>query len=121
MVENEKIKEENVLEENVEVIDNVTSEESSNVIDKSESKAMSIASLVLGIVAFVATRTGLLALACGILAIIFGIKGQKRAGKGMAKAGMILGIVYVSLFVLGFLLVTIVGIGIGAALLSAVA
>ena len=39
----------------------------------------------------------------------------------MAKAGMILGIIYVSLFALGFIFVTIVGIGVGAAILGAAA
>jgi len=37
----------------------------------------------------------------------------------MAKAGMILGIIYVSLAAIGFILVTVVGIGLGAALFSA--
>ena len=121
MEENEKIEEEKTTVENntTEVVENVVTEEIPNSNAENDSKAFSIASLVLGIVAFCVTKTGLIALACAILAIVFGVKGQKRAGRGMAKAGMILGIIYVSLCALGFLLVTILGIGIGTAIFSA--
>lgn len=121
MEENEKIEDEKIMAENTEVVESVVTEEIPNVDDKSESKALSIASLVLGIVCFVLTKSGILALACAILAIIFGVKGQKRAGRKMAKAGMILGIVYLSLCAVGFLLITILGIGLGAAIFSAAA
>jgi len=121
MEENEKIEEEkaSVENNNTEVVENIVTEDIPKSNVENESKSFSIASLVLGIVAFVATKTGLIALACAILAIVFGVKGQKKAGKGMAKAGMILGIIYVSLAAIGFILVTVVGIGLGAALFSA--
>lgn len=119
MEENEKIEEEKVAVENTEVVNSIPTQNTSSINEGNESKGLSIASLVLGIVAFVITRTGLIALACAILAIVFGVKGQKKAGKKMAKAGMILGIIYASLLALGFLLITILGIGLGAALVGA--
>lgn len=119
MEDNEKIEEEKIVVENTEVVNNIPTQDTSNNNEVNESKGLSIASLVLGIVAFVITKTGLIALACAILAIIFGVKGQKRAGKGMAKAGMILGIIYVSLFALALVFITILGIGLGAAFVGA--
>lgn len=119
MEENEKIEEEKTLEENTEVVNDIPTQYVPNNNEVNESKGLSIASLVLGIVAFFVTKTGLIALACAILAIVFGVKGQKKAGKKMAKAGMILGIIYASLLALGFLLITILGIGLGAALVGA--
>lgn len=114
MEENEKIE-----EVKTEVVENVVTENETKSNTENESKGLSIASLVLGIAAFIVTKTGIIAIACAILAIIFGIKGQKRAGKGMAKSGMILGIIYLSLCLLVFLLITILGIGLGTAIFSA--
>lgn len=125
MEEDEKIEEK---VETVEVVENKTSEtvnsipneNTSNFDGNTESKGFSIAALVLGISAFVVNKAGILALACAVLAIIFGVKGQKQAGKGIAKAGMILGIVYLAWFALAFILVTVLGVaflsGLGAAL-----
>ena len=122
MEENENIEEKTAVEsketevvETVPQTENVTTEN-----NKNDSKALSIAALVLGIVSLVGGKLGILALACGILAIIFGVKGQQRDGKKMAKAGMILGIISVSLYAVIFLFVTILGVGLGAAMFSAV-
>ena len=70
-----------------------------------EKKGLSIAAMVLGIVAIVGyCINGYLVLICGILAIVFGVIGKKKGGKGMAKAGFILGIVALSIYVLIILL-----------------
>ena len=122
MDEHEKIEEEaEIVNEvkNPEVVENISNENTSYTAPETEPKGMSIASLVLGISAFFITKTGILALACGILAIIFGVKGQKQGGKGMAKAGFILGIVYVSLYVVLIIGVVLFGISMGAALVGA--
>ncbi len=69
-----------------------------------ESKGLSIASMVLGIVSLVFFCVWYIAIPCAILAIIFGIIGSKRGAKKMAKAGLIMGIVSVSIFVLVWIL-----------------
>jgi len=63
-------------------------------------KGLSIAAMVLGIVAVVLCCIWYLSIPCAILAIIFGIIGKKRDGKGMAIAGLVLGIVAIALYVL---------------------
>ena len=118
MEEDEKIEKNEAMEEvqeeskTVEVVNNINTEERSNVNTnmEGESKTFSIAALVLGIAAFAITKSGVLSVICAVLAIIFGVKGQKQAGKGMAKAGFILGIVYLALIALAFILVTVVGV-----------
>ena len=70
-----------------------------------EKKGLSIASMILGIVAIVAyCINGYLVLICAILAIVFGVIGKKKGGKGMARAGFILGIIALSIYVLIILL-----------------
>lgn len=71
--------------------------------DKESSYGLSIASLVLGILAFMLPFG--LGLVSGILAIVFGAIGLKRIrtggkGRGMAISGLILGIVAVVLIIL---------------------
>lgn len=72
---------------------------------------LSITSMILGIVGLVFTfipGLNFLGILCGILAIIFGIIGKNKiqgsngelSGLGMAKAGLILGIVTLGLFIL---------------------
>lgn len=63
-------------------------------------KGLSIASMVLGIVAVVFCCVAYIAIPCAILAIIFGIIGKKRDGKGMAITGLVLGIVAIVLYIL---------------------
>ncbi len=72
-----------------------------------------VAAMVLGIVgaAFgLIPLLALIALACGVLGLIFGFIGIGRAktvgsGKGMAVAGLVLGIVAVVLSIVGFVIV----------------
>lgn len=54
-----------------------------------EKKGMSIASLVLGIVGFVAWCIPLIGYPVTIVGIILGALGMKKGGKGMAIAGII--------------------------------
>ena len=103
---------EDIKEEKIEVVNEVKEEPQ----DKNDSKALSIAALVLGIVAIVCLSSGLICIACGVLAIVFGLQGQKRAGKGMAKAGFILGIIALSIYAVVMLL----GIILGASIISAI-
>ncbi len=73
--------------------------------DSKLKKGMAVAALVLGIVAFVTSIVGIVP---AILAIIFGAIAMKRAkeqpevfgGRKMAIAGLVLGIVYLSIFAL---------------------
>ena len=59
---------------------------------------MHIASLVLGIISIVTASFWYMVLPAGILAIIFGIKSVRKTGSKIGKAGMITGIVGLSLF-----------------------
>lgn len=59
---------------------------------------MHIAALVLGIISIVTCWFWYISLPAGILAIIFGVKSAKRTGSKMGKAGMITGIIGLSLF-----------------------
>lgn len=61
---------------------------------------LSIASMVLGIIAVVLCCIAYISIPCAILAIIFGIIGRKRDGKGMAITGLVLGIVAISLYII---------------------
>jgi len=63
-----------------------------------ENKGLSIASLVLGIVAVVLCCFGWVSIICAVLAIIFGVVGKKKGGAGMAKAGLILGIIALAVY-----------------------
>ena len=56
-----------------------------------------VVSLTLGIISILSSFFYYITYPAGILAIIFGVKGIKRTSSGIAKAGMILGIVGLSL------------------------
>jgi len=67
-----------------------------------------ISSLVLGIISVIGATFWYMALPCGILAIVFGAKSVRDWGSGAGKAGLVLGIVGLSLCV--FLYFTIISI-----------
>jgi hypothetical protein len=70
-------------------------------------QGFAVASLVLGIVGAVfglVPLTALIALACGILAVVFGALGLKQR-RGMALAGLILGVVAVALAIWGLVVI----------------
>ena len=60
---------------------------------------MHICSLVLGIISIVFALFWYIALPTGILSIIFGVKSARRTGSKIGKAGMITGIIGLSLCV----------------------
>lgn len=80
-----------------------------------QGNGMAVAGMVLGIVGACAGLIPLLfwvAFPCGVLAVIFGAVGRRRAaetpgapGRGMAMAGLVLGIVALLLSVAGFAIV----------------
>ena len=62
--------------------------------------AMGIAGFVLGIISTLSTLFWYITLPTGVLAIVFGVKSSKKIGSKLGKAGMILGIVGLSIFAL---------------------
>lgn len=103
---------ETVAVEKVETIKTETAEVINN-----GGKGFSIASLVLGIVSVVFCYNWFVTIVCGALAIIFGINGKQKNGKGMAKAGIILGIVGISLWLFVVVLAGfLIGLGTAAIL-----
>lgn len=69
---------------------------------KAENKGFNVTSMVLGIVSAVLFCVYWISIPCAILAIIFSVVGWKRSGHGMGIAGLIIGIVVISLWVLFF-------------------
>ena len=69
-----------------------------------ESKGLSIASMVLGIISVVLFCIWYISVPCAILAIIFGIVGMKKGGRGMGIAGLVLGIVALAILAIIYLL-----------------
>ncbi len=72
-----------------------------------ESKGLSIASMVLGIISVVLFCIWYISVPCAILAIIFGIVGMKKGGRGMGIAGLVLGIVALAILAVIYLLAAI--------------
>ena len=60
--------------------------------------SMGVAALTLGIISILTSFFWYLVLPTGILAIIFGVKSAKKIGSRLGKAGLITGIVGLSLF-----------------------
>ena len=60
--------------------------------------SMGVASLVLGIISIVTALFWYITLPTGILAIVFGAKSVKKVGSKLGKAGLITGIIGVSIF-----------------------
>ena len=102
------MEEKEVKEEKVEVIE-VKEEKKEEQAEVSPKKGLSIASLVLGICSIVFCAQFIVSVACGVLAVIFGLKGKKTAGRKMAQAGFITGIVGLSLEAIVILLVVVLG------------
>lgn len=72
-------------------------EENKEELRKKSSK--SITSFVCGIIAVLTPLFYYLCLPTGVIAIVFGTKEIKRTGSKLAKAGLIMGIVGLSLFI----------------------
>lgn len=90
------------MEENMQQPNNITN----------ESKGLSIASMVLGIIALVFFCFVYICIPCGIISIILGgvALATKKAGKGMAIAGLVCSIIGIAIYVICLL--------VGASLLS---
>ena len=69
-----------------------------------KTSAMPAASLTLGIVSIVLALFWYITIPTGVLAIVFGKKSSNRFGSKLGKAGLITGIVGLSLF--GFIYIT---------------
>lgn len=78
------------------------SEENIEVKDKNKS-AMAIASLPLGIISIILNLFWYISLPTGILAIIFGTKTIRKFGSKIGKAGLVTGIIGVSLCVFAYI------------------
>jgi hypothetical protein len=80
-----------------------------------QSSGFAVASLVLGIISLF-FRIWYIAIPCGILAIIFGVIASNKAkaglggGAGMAKAGLIMGVIGLAIDVIIVILIFTVGI-----------
>lgn len=87
------------------------SEDKVEVKDKNKS-AMAVASLVLGIISIVTNLFWYTSLPTGILAIIFGAKTTRKLGSKLGKAGLVTGIVGVSIcafIYISIILISVVG------------
>ena len=69
---------------------------------------MHVVSLVLGIISIVTVLFWYLSLPCGIVSIVFGIKSYKKYDQKVGLAGMILGIIGVSLCILIYISLIII-------------
>ncbi|MGN1270405.1 MAG: hypothetical protein ACI4UX_00155 [Clostridia bacterium] len=67
-------------------------------MEKNNNSGLHIASLVLGIISIITVAFWYITLPTGILAIVFGVKSIRRTGSKIGKAGLITGIIGLSLF-----------------------
>lgn len=77
-----------------------------NYLDKAEARkhaSSHIAAFVLGIISILTCLFWYLAIPCGVLAIVFGAKSARALASRLGKAGLIMGIVGVSLTVFIYL------------------
>jgi len=72
--------------------------------ENKKSTAFNISSFVCGIISIVSSLFYYLSIPTGIISIICGVKGIKKSGSKLAKAGLILGIIGLSLCVLLYIL-----------------
>lgn len=70
--------------------------------------AMHVASLVLGIISIITALFWYITLPTGILSIVFGVKSALKTGSKIGKAGMITGIVGLSLFAFIYIGMTLI-------------
>lgn len=77
-------------------------ENMNNNVPQNQSKGLSIASMVLGIVSLVFFCFAYICIPCGIVAIILGgvALATKKAGKGMAIAGLVCAVIAIAIYVI---------------------
>lgn len=80
-----------------------------NNMTQNDSKGLSIASMVLGIVSLVLFCIWFISIPAGVIGLILGgvSLATKKGGKGMAIAGLVCSLVGVSLYIIVFLLIGI--------------
>lgn len=66
--------------------------------NKAKYSSMNVASLVLGIISIVSALFWYITIPTGVLAIVFGVKSIRRLGSKLGKAGLITGIIGLSIF-----------------------
>ena len=71
-------------------------------MEENKKHAMHIVSLVLGIISIITNWFWYMSIPTGILAIIFGVKTAKNFGSKIGKAGLITGIVGLSLCIFAY-------------------
>lgn len=76
--------------------------------EKRNYSAMPAASLTLGIISIFTILFWYLSIATGILAIVFGVKSIHRSNSKVAKAGMVLGIIGLSVCIVIYLFLTVI-------------
>lgn len=84
-------------------------EEKINMQDKNKT-GMCVAALTLGIISIVTSLFWYICLPTGVLAIIFGAKTAKKMGSKLGKAGIITGIVGISICVFIYAAISIMWI-----------
>ena len=67
-------------------------------IETKKTTCKGVAALTLGIISIISALFWYISLPTGILGIVFGIKANKQTGSKLGKAGLITGIVGLSLF-----------------------
>ena len=80
------------------------SDEVKEVRENNDGIAMSISALGLGIISILTHWFWYITLPTGILAIVFGVKMIRKRGSKLGKAGLVLGIIGLTLFVLIYIL-----------------
>ncbi len=77
-------------------------ENMNNNVPQNQSKGLSIASMVLGIVSLVFFCFAYICIPCGIVGIILGgvALATKKAGKGMAIAGLVCAVIAIAIYVI---------------------
>lgn len=76
--------------------------------NKNDKMVIHIASFVLGIISILTTLFWYMVLPTGILAIVFGAKSVRKTGSKLGKAGLILGIISISIAAVIYIGCTIV-------------
>jgi len=80
--------------------------------ENKKSTALNISGFVCGIISILTVLFYYISIPTGIIAIICSVKGIKKSGSKLAKAGLILGIIGLSLCVLLYILfITIIVLG----------
>ena len=77
-------------------------------MEEKKKSGMPVAALVLGIISIVTNWFWYITLPTGILAIVLGAKSAKKLGSKLGKAGLILGIIGLSLFALVYISLIII-------------